>query len=1216
MKNLLRWLFGRFFLLTFVPLAVFALLVWWIGPLVKVGSIEPLVSEWARAGLIGAVVLLVLLRCLLRAWRARGANSKLLDGLAAKPTPAAAPAPPENAEQKVLAERFAAAIATLKKMRLVAAGRKPVWSDWLALSGGGYLYELPWYVFIGAPGAGKTTALLNSGLRFPLAEKFGAAAIRGVGGTRDCDWWFTDEAVLIDTAGRYTTQDSDAGADKSAWNSFLDLLKKTRPRRPINGVLLTVSIADLLGQSAAARADLAAALRARLLDIDNRLATRLPVYVLVTKSDLLSGFADYFGDLGKEQREQVFGFTLPLADSADIAERWQVMADAFGREFTLLRERLDAGLIARMQQEPDGARRAAIFGFPAQFGALAPLLSELLEQVFAGSRFTQPPWVRGVYFSSGTQEGRPIDRLMGGLARRFGIAQALAAPQPGSARSYFLATLLRQVVFAEQRLAGDDLKVEQRRHRLRLAALAAMALAAAVLAAAWGYSALRNVEYLEAVEARIAPMKKTLETLPALARGDNADGVSPGLLSMARVAPWLQALGGLWRAPENNDGEAPLSMTLGLYQGEKLEAAAALAQRRALDVILLPRLESRLDEQLRGAGKEDLEYAYEALKSYLMLHQAEHFDAEALKAWIALDWQRHLDRALAPGQRAALEEQLDALLRQGPPRGLPPMDENLVRSVRALLASYPLEQRIFSRLRRQSGSASLPPFDIAAAAGPAAALVFERASGKPLTQGVPGLFTHDGYRQRFQGEVVRLSALMAAEEPWVLGLERGAAARASDALGLPLLTDRVRRLYLEDYVRQWDQLLADVRLARTNDLGRSIEMARLVSGAGSPLAGYLRAVARETTLIEPNAGKDMLTQASQKVQSTRQDLQSLFGAAPAAGASASKPIESIVDDHFAPLRLFVGTAEGNQGAPLDDALKLFNEVYVYLNAVDAAVKSRSALPPGDAASKFKAEAGHLPEPVRSMIENLSQAGAVQARSAERDNLSQELTPVAEFCRRAIAGRYPLAASSPRDALPEDFGQFFGPGGMMDEFFQKRLAELVDTSVRPWRYKPLADRRGASAAALAQFERAARIREVFFRGGARTPALRFDFKPVEMDASITQFILDVDGQIVKYGHGPVVPMAVQWPGPKGSNQVRVQISPPSSSGASAGLTVDGPWALFRALEQSRLEPADAPERFFVTFTLDNRRARFEVTANSVQQPLGMRELREFSCPEGL
>ena len=108
------------------------------------------------------------------------------------------------------------------------------------------LYELPWYVIIGAPGSGKTTALLNSGLKFPLEQRVGKGALRGVGGTRNCDWWFTDEAIFLDTAGRYTTQDSDAASDSAGWSEFLALLRKYRARRPINGVILTISAHDLI----------------------------------------------------------------------------------------------------------------------------------------------------------------------------------------------------------------------------------------------------------------------------------------------------------------------------------------------------------------------------------------------------------------------------------------------------------------------------------------------------------------------------------------------------------------------------------------------------------------------------------------------------------------------------------------------------------------------------------------------------------------------------------------------------------------------------------------------------------------------------------------------------------------------------------------------------------------------------------------------------------
>ncbi len=1184
-------------LLTCLAIVVLGVLIWWIGPLIAIGNWLPLESMWARAAAIGIIVMLVVLRWLLKRWRARRASQFLTDGLV-KAAPVSKEKP-LNAEQQVLNTRFSEAVATLKKMRMHAAGKKLGWRDWLSISGGAYLYELPWYVFIGAPGAGKTTALVNSGLSFPLADKFGPGAIRGVGGTRNCDWWFTDEAVLIDTAGRYTTQDSNQTEDKTAWDGFLQLLKKSRPRRPLNGIFLTVSAADLLQHGTAERSALAQSIRLRLQELDTTLATRLPVYVLVTKTDLLNGFTEYFADLGKEQRAQVWGFTLP----AHQMEAGAPISAAITTEFDLLLSRVNSALVDRLQQETDTKRRTAIFGFSAQFASLGPLLSDLLDQVFVGSKFVQPPWVRGAYFTSGTQEGSPIDRVMGSLARSFGLARSVLPSQTSTGKSYFLTSLLRDVVFKEQHAAGADLQWERRSHAVRLAGLGLIGISALALLAGLGVSAYKNLNYLQVVEARAEPLRQELSALPA-----NAS-------NLVQVTPLLQTLRDAWATPDVSQDKTPTSMRFGLYQGDKLNSAAQLSHQRALNDVLLPQVAQRLETQLRTAQKDNLEFSYEALKTYLMMHQSEYYDADAFKAWITLDWSRSLDRGITEARRAELENQLDGLLAQGPVRSPLPLDENLVKNVRAMLASYPLEQRIFSRLKRQRMGRDIPQFSVANAAGPSAPLVFERASGRPLTEGVSGWFTYDGYHKRFQNEVTTLTAVMAKEEPWVLGQERNLKERMRDAAAVAALTDRVRRIYLENYNKEWDAFLADIRLIRADSMEKNIQVARILSGADSPLANLLRKVVKEVTLLKADADKDVVSKASESVRNTRKGLEDLFGVDAAKPVADGKRIESVVDDHFESLRRLVSAPAPNQPAPIDDALKLFNEVYVYLIAVDTAVKNRAAPPPSDTAGKLKSDAGRLPEPIRSMIENLSNTGSTQARTAERGNLSQDLRPIAEFCSRAIAGRYPLVPSSPRDVLPEDFGQMFAPGGLMDDFFQKRLAALVDTSTKPWRYKPVGEQAGVSAVALGQFERAARIRDVFFRSGGRTPSMRLDFQPNELDDSITQFILDVDGQLVKYAHGPAVPMAVQWPGTKGSNQVRIQISPPAATGSS-GQTAEGPWALFRLLDKAQMERGSGPEKFFVTFVVDNRRAKFEVTTNSVQHPIRLNDLQTFSCPEGL
>ena len=306
--------------------------------------------------------------------------------------------------------------------------------------------EMPWYVMIGAPGSGKTTALINSGLRFPLYTTDGGASVPGVGGTRNCDWWFADEAVLLDTAGRYTTQESDRKADSAAWHGFLALLKQYRPERPLNGALVAVSVLDLMLWTKAERAKFTAHVRMRLAEMYAALNQRFPVYVLVTKMDMLAGFTEFFGDYDQTARMQVWGTTF----DHDIDPA--LIAAPYINDFTALEERLGAEMVARLHEEPDLQRRAAIYRFPQQFHPIGELVGEILAQAFGTQVNHRPLQLRGVYYTSATQEGNPIDRVLATRARTFHLDRSATAAG-GTGKSFFVTRMLREVVFPEQGLA-------------------------------------------------------------------------------------------------------------------------------------------------------------------------------------------------------------------------------------------------------------------------------------------------------------------------------------------------------------------------------------------------------------------------------------------------------------------------------------------------------------------------------------------------------------------------------------------------------------------------------------------------------------------------------------------------------------------------------------------------------------------------------------------
>ncbi|WP_284615977.1 type VI secretion system membrane subunit TssM [Aquabacterium humicola] len=1188
MKKVLGWIFNRFVLGAVLLLAL-AFIIWFIGPIIAIGEARPLDSERARWITIGVLVLLFVIWATLSVLRKRRGNNQVVDQLIAQPATPGAPAAQESADLVAVRQRFEQALGTLRKARF--GGGK---GGLAARFGGKYLYELPWYMIIGAPGSGKTTALRNSGLQFPLADAVGDHAVRGVGGTRNCDWWFTDQAVLIDTAGRFTTQDSDQATDSATWSGFLGMLKRSRPRQPLNGVLVTVSVADLIAKSGAERARHAATVRQRVQELHEKLNIRFPIYLLVTKCDLLAGFMEMFGSIDKAQRAEPWGFTFAL-DKTGLPK--QPPTSELGPEFDQLLQRLSDGLIDRLQSEPDPQRRSRIYGFPGQFANLRGVLQEFVESVFSPSPYEAQPLLRGVYFVSGTQEGTPIDRMLGSIARQYQLERAVLAPQQASGRSYFLSRLLTEVVFAEQGLAGTNIGWERKRQAMVIAAYAGIGVLSIGTLVAWSISYGNNKRYVEQVSARVDQVKRQVQETPNRA----SSNLSP-------IVNALEATRGLAVAGTGlGEGDVPWSWGFGLYQGKRLDSAARAVYDRMLIDAMLPRLAIRVEEQLRS-GASQQESQYEALKAYLMMYDPDHFDAKALKAHVESDWDARLGRELSTEQREQLSRHLDALLVQGAAVSPLPQDKGLIDTTRLQLASVSLPQRVYNRLRTQGLGAEFPEFTVVKAGGGNAPLVFTRVSGQPLTKGVPGLFSYNGYHKGFQSVVGDVAKQLDDEQEWVLAI-KNPTPKSAGALLSDKLVDDVRRIYLNEYASTWTDFIADVRLVPVTSISQSVQTTRLLAAPDSPMIPLLKAMSRETTLL---TGFGSLESAADSARaSVTSKILSKIGARPSTTGAPEARIESIVDDRFVGLRRLVTAPEGGK-APIEGVVARLGELQVLLTSVEAALKGGAAPPASPLPNQLKAEAANAPEPVRSMLENLGSASSKVALIQLRESLARDVrSQIGEFCQQAVAGRYPFDPGSTRDVTQADFATLFGPGGKFDLLLQQKLAPYVDTSTRPWSFRPVdGTPLGTDHGQLPQFQRAAAIKETFFGPGGQAATLRLEFKPVEMDPAMTQFVLDVDGQVVRYAHGPQIPTVVQWPGPRGSGQVRVMGTP------SGGMVNDGPWALLRLFDRVTIQPGSAPEKFRATFDLDGRKAVFDVTTSSVRNPFRMPDLRQFGCPTGL
>lgn len=1188
MKKLFNFIKQRWFI-SLIGILILGLIIWFLGPLFAFADYEPLAPPLNRIILIAVTLIIWLIIQILGFFRAKSKNNQVLAAMTSEPeTPISQSEQATQEELSILKERLQNSLETLKKTRL--GGRK----------GKQFLYQLPWYILIGPPGSGKTTLLKNSNLKFPLSTQYGKDAIQGVGGTRNCDWWFTEEAVILDTAGRYTTQDSNKETDQASWLGFLDLLKKYRHRRPINGAIIAVSITDLIEKNIDEQKEHTYAIRKRIQELQEHFGIQFPVYFLFTKCDLLAGFMEYFDDLKQDDNDQVWGVSFTLDE--DLKQNNVELLEA---EFTALEQRLNGQIIEKLQNERGVQRRNYIYTFPQQFGSLKKIVHDFLQLIFEPTQYESNIMFRGVYFTSATQEGTPIDRIMGSLAQNFGLERQNLANGAASGKSFFINQLLQNVIFNEFGLAGTNLKFEKKRiwaQRLVVIGLIGISVIAALI---WLNSFFQNKSYIQDITVQTEALKENINNLSP---DENDPILTLAILDDARNLP-----GGY----NDKDKSSPWPLNFGLYQGDKLGNASISLYQKLLKEIFLPRLMVRLEQQLRD-NTNNPDYLYQALKVYLMLGDSKHYDKDMIYNWITLDWKHNLPINVSNEQRESLDENLLTLLDNRPSPLPRPLDTSLVAETRSILNQTPMSERVYTLLKIELENTDIPDFRVNEKAGRDALLVFASKSGKSLTQGVPGLFTCKGYQKVFLHSHARLTKRLLGEN-WVLGITQDNSFSITE---LKTLQEDVLKKYYQDYIHYWDVFLQDIQIKPFTNRAQMVEVLNIISSKNSPVRHLLEAVNKETSLdCLAKAKKSIADKASGKLSTVKSTLDKIIRQVPNQPeiSDLSELKSNMITDHFKDLRLLVDSEEGVT-PPLDHSLSLLNELYVYLNSLlhasgdELVLEQRQQV--AQVIDKVKIDSKRTSFPVNQMMSNIAKNSNALVSGGIRKHLNEMWkATILPFCKQAIKELYPINTDSAREITYEDFTYFFGPGGLMDEYFNKYLASSVDQSGRNWRWNTQGDKAaGISSAALKQFQYADTIKNVFFRMGRQSPKVSFKLKPISMDSNITQFILDVDGIMLTYAHGPTRPVSMQWPGPNNSGQVRIQFLP--ALDGFSGHTKEGPWALFQLFDDARITRTSNPAVFIVTFKIQNREAKFELRASSAVNPFELNDLKSFKCINNL
>jgi type VI secretion system protein ImpL len=1090
---------------------------------------------------------------------------------------------PGGSEVTVLRKSMLQAITTIKTSKLGLN------------SGAAALYELPWYMIIGNPAAGKSSAVGHSGLQFPIA---GTKAVQGVAGTRNCDWFFTTDGILLDTAGRYSVDD----ADRGEWFSFLALLRKYRRRAPINGILICVSVAELMGANPKKSIELAKNLRTRVQELTERLGVYAPVYVLFTKADLIAGFSDFFHDAERAERDRVWGATIRYNRRSS----HQDVVAFFDQQFDELHDGLKEMSLASMAGNRSTRMRPGVFTFPLEFASIKTPLRAFLATLFEENTYQFKPVFRGFYFTSALQEGSVQNLASKRVASRFDLKlheqQAGGAGEAGEQSGFFLHDLFRKVIFADRDLVARYTSPTSA--RLKYGAFFAATVLLGCSLGLWSWSTMGNRQLVANVQADL----------------DKVVRLQAKRTDLQSRMEALEILQDRIEQLQKYHDSKPWTLGFGLYQGGALERKLRDEYYGGVrEVMLQPvgaALESLLTQMNVNAGKLDAAPAsppspprpgqpyqdasptssadgYNALKTYLMLNDKSRAEASHLNDQLTRYWRGWLEasRGAMPREQMirSAERLMSFYVTQINDPAWPQLTAKLSlvdaarENLRRVVRGTPARERVYADIRARAGTRF--------AAVTVARIVGEQDQALVVgSVAVPGAFTREAWEKFVSGAIKDASNKELQSSDWVLKTA------VKDDLTLEGSPEQIQKslteLYKADYTREWLRFVQGVTISELGSFEASVRaMNRLGDPQTSPLAKLLTAIYQETSWDNPsNAHANMARVETgllawfkqtilQRAPSEARNIADLppDSARPRADTAAMGPIGR----EFAGVARLVGLRE-KEASLMSGYLDSLSHLRSRLNTL------KNQGDPGPGAKQFmqqtlEGSGSELSEALKFVDEQmlvgmsdsqkialrpilvrpLIQTFAVIVMPSELELNKTWRAQVLDPFQRALAAKAPFAAGAP-EASAAEIGQVFGPDGAIAKFVSTSMGQLVVRRGDMLAARTWADI-GITLAPQAVAGFPGWIAPLAANGvAAAGPQTVFQLLPAATPG-VLEFTVEIDGQQMRYRNTTPVWSNMVHPGPQGGMQ-GARISAVGTDGRTVDLLNEpGPQGLKRMIE---------------------------------------------------